>query len=227
MTENLSWADRLNASMSQEDQPFMTSTCKNKNPAPATIIPKALCHTKREVIITIAVPVTNAIPTTDYALKPINKVIMESADITVPPFILACITSNNRVVLMTNPTTKATTYVPYLQILTNAVKCLKPVETKSNECWSKFLLNNVPTNANLSTVKAEIESTYPSLHLRQDLCWLVPTECHLNKTTSTLIIALIGPINYKCLGPTSLTICNHLYCMQEYFSWNSSTQYSN
>jgi hypothetical protein len=120
--------------MSQYNKPFMTITCKNKKPVPATIIPRALPCTEREVIITITVPVTNAIPTTDYALKLVNKAIMESANIAMPPFILACITSNNRVVLMTNPTTKAAAYAHYLQILTNATKCLKPVETKINEC---------------------------------------------------------------------------------------------
>jgi hypothetical protein len=183
---------------------------KNKRPMLATIIPKALPYTKREIIIKIAVPVTDAIPATDYALKLVNKAIMESADITVPPFILTHITSNNSVVLTTNPTTKAAAYAPYLQILANATKCLKPLETKINECWSTFLLYNIPTNANLSAVKAEIESTYPSLHLGEDPYWLVLTECRLNKTTSILVITLIGIINHKCLGTTSLTICNCL-----------------
>jgi hypothetical protein len=160
-TENLSWADHLNASISQHDKPFTTLTLKNKKPIPATIITKALPCTDREVIITIKVAVTDAIRAADYSLKLVNKAITESADITMPPFILARITSNNRIVLITNPTTKVAIYMPYLQILANATKCLKPVETKINECWSKFLLHNVPTNAKLSAVKAEIESTYP------------------------------------------------------------------
>jgi hypothetical protein len=46
-TENLTWAEHLNASVSQQqqqqqDKPFTTVTCKIKKPAPVTIIPKAL-----------------------------------------------------------------------------------------------------------------------------------------------------------------------------------------
>jgi hypothetical protein len=205
----------------------ITHKDKTKKPASATIIPRALPRTEREVIIHIAMPVSDPIQAADYTLKLINKAITESADITVPPFTLAHITTNNRVVLMTNPTTKATAYAPYLQFIADATKCLKPIETKINECWSKFLLHNVPVDADPSTVKVEIESTYPSLHLGQDPCWLVPMEYRFNKTTSMLVIALIGAINYKHLGTTSLAICNRLCRIQEYFSWNSSTQCNN
>jgi hypothetical protein len=47
-TENLTWAERLNASMNQQDKPFTTVTRKNKKPAPITIIPKALPHIESE-----------------------------------------------------------------------------------------------------------------------------------------------------------------------------------
>jgi hypothetical protein len=123
---------------------------------------------EREFIITIEATIPNATTTADQALQAINKVINESSDITQPPFILLCITSNNSLVLTTNPTTKAAAYTRYLQIIANATKCLKLVESRINECWTKFLLHNVPTNTNLSTVRSKIESTYPSLRLGQD-----------------------------------------------------------
>jgi hypothetical protein len=43
LTKNLTWAECLNASISQQqDKAFMTITCKNKKPVPITILPKAL-----------------------------------------------------------------------------------------------------------------------------------------------------------------------------------------
>jgi uncharacterized membrane protein len=53
LTENLTWAERLNASISQQqDKPFTTVTRKNKKPVPVTILPKALPHIEREVLLT-------------------------------------------------------------------------------------------------------------------------------------------------------------------------------
>jgi hypothetical protein len=208
------WAEHLNgvAKHTQVEKPFTTIECKKKK-TPTTVIPKALPCTNREVIITLGEKVTNQATMADQALQAINKVIKESTDITQPPFILAHITNNNRLVLTTNPTTKASDYTPYLQIITNAAQLLKLTETRINECWTKFLLHNVPTNADPPAVRSEIEDTYPSLRLRRDPCWLIPTEHRTNKVASTLVISLIGNIDYKCLGISQLAICNPASCI--------------
>jgi hypothetical protein len=127
-------------------------------------------------------------------------------------------------VLTTNPTTKASDYTLYLQIITNVAQPLKPTETRINEHWTKYLLHNVPTNANLPAVRSEIKDTYPSLSLRQDPGWLVPTECRTNKPASTLVISLIGNVDYKCLGTSQLAICNRMCRIDEYYSWHPTSQ---
>jgi hypothetical protein len=116
LTNNLSWADRLNAGedQTQPEKPFITIDHKKKELAPQTVIPKAFPHTEREVILTLEATVTDSTTTANQALQSINAVIRQSADITHPPFILAYITSNNRLVLTSNPTTKASAYVPFL-----------------------------------------------------------------------------------------------------------------
>jgi hypothetical protein len=84
-TEILSWADRLNASMSQQDKPFMTVARKNKKPAPVTIIPKALPRIEREVIISSETLITDneyRMQLADYTLNRFNHTIRHSADIT-------------------------------------------------------------------------------------------------------------------------------------------------
>jgi hypothetical protein len=90
-TENLTWAERLNTSVNQQDKHFTTITRKNKKPAPDTIIPKALPRIEREVIITCETRVADANREyfEHYALNRFNHTIRTSADINLPPFILA------------------------------------------------------------------------------------------------------------------------------------------
>jgi hypothetical protein len=130
-TEYLTWADYLSASVSQQDKPFMTIIWKNKKPTPATIIPKALPHIEREVIITCKTQVIGDIDRVnfaDYALNKFNYIIRNSANITLPPFILTWINSNNKLVLTTNPITPANSYASYLQMLTADIKALQPTD---------------------------------------------------------------------------------------------------
>jgi hypothetical protein len=170
-TENLTWAKCLNDSVNQQDKPFTTVTCKNKKPAPTTMIPKALPCIEREVIITCETRIIGEIDRTNfanYALNRFNQIIKHSPEITLPPFILARINSNSKLVITTNLTTPATAYASYLQMLSADIKALQPTDPRINSCWSKFLVHSVPTNAKLPAIKAEIETTYPSLRLTQD-----------------------------------------------------------
>jgi hypothetical protein len=207
--------------VNQHDKPFTTVTCKTKKPAPITIIPKALPRTEREVIITCGTQVAeiDRANFADYALNRFNHIINHSAEITLPPFILARINGNSKLVLTTNPTTPATAYASYLLMLSANINALQPKDPRINGRWSKFLVHNVPTKADLRVVKTEIELTYPSLRLAQDPHWLVPKERRLNKTSSTIVVSLIGAIDMKRLGTTSLAICNRICRINAYFSW--------
>jgi hypothetical protein len=105
----------------------MTIMHKNKKPVPITILPKALPHIKREVLLTcnehISTPEQKAKWAT-FALNCLNHIINTRTDITLPPFILAQITVNNRLVLTTNPATPATAYKSYLPMLSSEINTL-------------------------------------------------------------------------------------------------------
>jgi hypothetical protein len=221
-TENLTWAEHLNASVSQQqDRPFTTVTRKNKQPVPITILPKALPRIEREVLLTCNARIADAerrVKWATYALQRFNHIINTRSDITLPPFILARITSNNRLVLTTNPTTPATAYASYLPMLSAEINALQPMDPHINRRWTKLLVHNVPTNAKIPDIKTEIETMYPSLRLAQDPCWLVPEERRLNKISSTLVTSLIGAMDLKHLGTTSLAICNCMCRITTYFA---------
>jgi hypothetical protein len=130
LTENLTWVECLNASISQQqDKLFTTVTYKNKKPVPVTILPKALPRIEREVLLTCNSTITKAEHKEQwatYALNKFNHIINTRTDITLPPFILTRITANNRLVLTTNPTTPATAYKSYLPMLSAEINTLQP-----------------------------------------------------------------------------------------------------
>jgi hypothetical protein len=107
--------------------------CKKQKPATEHIILKPHLYTKREVIITLDNIITNTSTTADRSLHIINKTIIENPIINQPPFVLIQITNNNYLILTTSLTTKAIDYEPYLQIITNAMNKLNPVEVYVNE----------------------------------------------------------------------------------------------
>jgi hypothetical protein len=203
-TDDLTWAARITAAAENNEKPFTTVSRKKKKPAPPTIIPKSLPRVDREIIITI----THEKLTNDTerqkaavsALDRLNYAIRTTAERDQPPFILARITSNNKLVLTTNPTTPATAYTPYMPMLLNEIKPLNPTTGQLNSRWTKFLVHNVPTDAALDSVGCEIERTYPTLRLMQEPRWLVPTERRLNKNSSTIVISLHGAIDLTRLG---------------------------
>jgi hypothetical protein len=219
-TDNLTWAARTTAAAEHNKKPFTTVARKQKKPAPPTIIPKSLPRVDREIIITCERSITEA-ECQELAVRTIgrlNNIIRNTAEIDQPPLILARINSNNKLVLTTNPTTPATAYTPYMPMLLNEIKYLKPTIGHMNSCWTKFLVHNIPTSAPLDRVKCEIERTYPTLHLMQDPRWLVPTERRLNKTSSTIVISLQGAIDLIRLGTSRLAIQNHMCRITDYFS---------
>jgi hypothetical protein len=134
------------------------------------------------------------------------------------PFALARINSHNKIVLMTIPTTPASAYTPYMPMLLNEIKSLKPTMGNTNSHWTTFLIHNIPTNATLTQLRMFLEASYPTLQLVQEPHWLVPEECQLNKTTSTIIISLQDTIDLKCLGTNTLVLFNHKCHITEYFS---------
>jgi hypothetical protein len=229
-TDDLTWAARITAAAENNDKPFTTVSRKKKKPAPPPLIPKYLPRIEREIIITCdlsTIPDAERKAFSDKALRVFNRLIVRSAEIDLPPFIFARTNSNNKLVLTTNHTTPAAAYKPYLQLLTNNMDRFTPTATEINTHWSKFLVHNIPTETSPSVIQEQIELFYPTLHLAQTPRWLVPTDRRANKQASTLVIALLGAIELKHLGATTLTLCNRKCRITPYFSWTPDSHCHN
>jgi hypothetical protein len=183
-TDNLTWAACITAAAESNEKLFTTVVHKKKKPVLPPLIPKSLPRIEREIIITCNLSIIldaerKGFP--DKALQIFNSIIMQSAEIDLPPFIFAWTNSNNKLVLMTNHTTPAAAYKLYLQLLTNNMDHFTPTAAEINTCWSKFLVHNIPTKAHLLVIQEQIELTYPTLRLAQIPHWLVPTDRCANK----------------------------------------------
>jgi hypothetical protein len=229
-TDDLSWAARIAAAADANEKQFTTVSRKKKKPVPPPLIPKSLPRIEREIIITCNLDIIAAAERkafSDSALIQFNSTIVRSAEIDLPPFIFARTTSNNKLVLTTNHTTPAAAYKPYLQLFTNQLTCFTPTAAEIKTRWSKFLVHNIPTNASPSVIQEQIELIYPALRLGQTHCWLVPTDRRASKQVSTLVISLLGTIDLKHLGTTTLTLCNRKCRIAPYFSWNPDSHCHN
>jgi hypothetical protein len=228
-TDDLTWAARIAAAAEHNEKPFTTIACKQKKPAPPTIIPKSLPHIEREIIISTDTifPPAELMKWADYALNRFNWFIHDTVEITQPPFALARINSHNKIVLTTNPAIPASAYTPYMLMLLNEIKSLKPTAENTNSRWTKFLVHNIPTNTPTDKLKFLIEANYPTLQLMQEPHWLVPTERRLNKAASTIVISLQGALDLKRLGTNTLVLSNHKCHVTEYFSWTPTSHCRN
>jgi hypothetical protein len=201
----------MTAAADGTEKQFTTVSRKKKKPAPPPLIPKSLPRIEREIIITCnldIVPAAGRKAFSDTPLQRFNSLIVWSAEIDLPPFIFARTNSNDKLVLMTNHTTTAAAYKPYLQLLTNQLTPFTPTVSEINTRWSKFLVHNIPTGTLPSVIKEQIELTYPTLRLAQTPRWLVLTDRRANKQASTLVVSHLGVIDLKRLGTTILTLCN-------------------
>jgi hypothetical protein len=228
-TNDLTWAARITAAAENNEKPFPAVSRKTKKPAPPPLIPKSLPRIEREIII----PTDTIFPPAelkkwaDYALNRFNWLIHKTAEITQPPFALARINSHNKIVLTTNPTIHASAYTPFMPMLLNEIKSLKPTMGNINSRWTKFLVHNIPTATTTADLKVMLEANYPTLQLMQEPRWLVPTEGRLNKATSTIVISLQGALDLKRLGTNTLVLSNRKCRLTEYFSWTPTSHCRN
>jgi hypothetical protein len=114
-----------------------------------------------------------------------------------------------------------------MPMLLNEIKSLKPTTGNTNSRWTKFLVHNIPTAATPAELKVVLEANYPTLQLMQEPRWLVPAECRLNKTASTIVISLQGTLDLKRLGTNTLVLSNRKCRVTEYFSWTPTSHCRN
>jgi hypothetical protein len=95
-----------------------------------------------------------------------------------------------------------------------------------NEKWIKYVAHNLSINTDLSTIKTELEKTYPALTLAQAPRWLTTTRRE-NQISTALVLTFAGPISIKALGTKHLTINGERCRLTPYYEYSAATRCTN
>jgi len=177
-----------------------------------TILPKSYPTADRLVIFNLTTAPNDRKEAADCALQVINQTITTHSDITHPPFILAHVTATNNLVLTVTPQHLGVSYEPYLSIFEDELHEFPITSSRVSQQWTRFIIHGVPTTATPKTVRAEIESTYPTLRMGQTPRWLTSPERRQGKEASSMVVTFIGEMTKKSLGATSLAMFNRQCC---------------
>ncbi|KAH0603702.1 uncharacterized protein H6S33_007361 [Morchella sextelata] len=131
-------------------------------------------------------------------------------------FISARRTPKDNFILETKFVTPATKAMEYAKEIEEALLTLQvPVAViRANSKWSKFLLHGIPTTVGEGIeagqlVASEIRSNYgENFQLAQVPRWISRAEARMEKTHSSMVIALPGQITMETLGVKFLSLFN-------------------
>jgi hypothetical protein len=190
-----------------------------------TNYPKA----EREIIVSFKEPMT--VPTTEasqnvanLARIAANSALKASSEMPPRPLLTARITSNRNLVFTTNEQIPGSDYTAYLSIIADSLKNLGEATATLNECWTKFLLHNVPTSLSLNEIRYEIETHYPELKLAQTPRWLKRPEDLTTKKASAVVLALLGSVTLEGFRLRKLSIANNDCKVDSYHQFANWTQ---
>jgi hypothetical protein len=108
-----------------------------------------------------------------------------------------------------------------------AVNYIGPATARCGAVWSKFLLHGGPTHVDLGTIRNQVEGYCGEIKLGQTPRWLAPPEARANKTHSTIVLAIVGEVNFTKLAGRSLLVGNRTCNLTVYKSFGPQTQCMN
>jgi hypothetical protein len=144
------------------------STTQAKNLAPTTL-PKLAAstfpYTEREVMICFDSFLQSTIPTTTAAARYKVNSTMYTIDQKMISFIVAYISRNQNLVLITAPYHNSLESEVSLGVNNDVLPPLRRGLARINKKWTKYVTHNLSINTHLSTIKIELEKIYPALTL--------------------------------------------------------------
>jgi len=193
---------------------------KNKKTTTPKLIPMIYPQTEREVTCYFtAENESDMIPNepdhtvrqaaADNALRRVNSALVNTKDVTAPPFIRSRVTMRRTVVFPTSNTQHNIIYEDYVTIIADALSYYGKCETMEiGKRFSQFLLHGVPTHFSLPEISDSIATNYPHLVQRQTPRWLTPVDRHEHKANSTIVMTLTSNVKKKSIGRQYLIVCN-------------------
>lgn len=206
---------------------FTTVQKKRKAAPKPKLIGEKYPIAEREVIITFekAPDAPTFTPMqADICLMKVNKAMINSKDITLPPFARARFSFTDQLILTTGFNHRGLDYESYLSIISQPLTYLGTPAARVRERWSKFLLHGVPTDTELETIRTDIETTYPMIRLGQTPRWLTTAAKREGKSASSVVITVVGDLKTADFGTNYLYIRNRDCTLQDYIDYGPTTQ---
>jgi hypothetical protein len=144
-------------------------------------------------------------------------------DITSLPFIMASFRRDSTLILTTAPIHRNIDHTPYLGIIKDALKELKPKTATLTSRMTKFLIHGIPTFYTPEEVRQDIENANPTVKLTETPRWLTSPEKRAGKQTSTMVIAICGSATPKDLGDSVIVASKRCFA-ETYLTFGPSTQ---
>jgi hypothetical protein len=82
----------------------------------------------------------------------------------------------------------------FLPVIVKALESIGPCTARLSEPWTKFLLDGVPTDANLEDIREDVEQYCTNIQLGQLPRWLANAENGKNKSHSTVVLAFLDSV---------------------------------
>jgi hypothetical protein len=125
-------------------------------------------------------------------------------------------------ILTTAPTHRNIYYTPYLGIVKDALKELKPRTAILTIRMTKFLIHGIPT-FHTPEARQNIENANPTVNLTETLRWLTGLEKRAGKQASAMVIAICGSATLKDLGDRVIVARKRCF-VETYLTFGPFTQ---
>ena len=199
---------------------------RKKKKKTETVIPSLYPVHRRALLANFsgAVKDWKAQATADKALATVNSVMRQCPDVPSAPFLRARFSSSQSLVLTTGHEMSGDDYEAYLGVIGDSLKNFRRATVKVCEPWTRFVLHNIPVGLKPQDIKTAVEDHYPSLKMCQTPFWLLPKWKIADKTSSSVVISLVGNLSVEKIGTDTLWLHNRRCMITPHFGYGRQTQ---
>jgi hypothetical protein len=123
----------------------------------------------------------------ETVLKAVNE---KMGSLAVPRFLRARFISPWNVILLSTPSTPASTYEQYKAEILSAISSFGPAQVKPSVPTQRVIIHGLPCEHSMAVISQEITELYPALKLSSEPRWLTPEIRRSGKVHSSIVVTI-------------------------------------